>query len=249
MGGLLVAGVYVAVLYYFFVTPLSFRWKAMFGTPDYPSGYEVMGIDISHYQASVDWDRLRNASIGNQPVRFVIVKATEGTTIIDRNFNDNFYRARKNDLVRGAYHFYIPDRDITKQAEYFLHQVHLEEGDLPPILDIEKRGKKPLAEFQKDVLVWLDKVQAAYGVAPIIYTGKSFKETYLNAPAFDNYPLWIAHYYEKEMKYKGDWVMWQYTDCGCVDGITGSVDLNIFNGDMKALTELTLHADSEPAEE
>lgn len=231
---------YVFVFYNFFVTPLSFRWRAIYGEPDYPTGYDIMGIDISHHQDRIDWDRLRNAKIGDHPIRFVIIKATEGATLFDENFNDNFHWARENDLVRGAYHFYIPDKNIERQAEYFLHQVHLLEGDLPPILDIEKRGNKPLKEFQRDVLTWLEIVQSVYGVAPIIYTSYKFKQDYLNTPALNEYPLWIAHYYEKKLKYKGKWAFWQYTDCGRVDGIKGYVDFDIFNGDMKALKQMTL---------
>ena len=249
LGGILIVVVYVAVFYHFFVSPLSFRWRAIYGEPDYPTGYDVMGIDVSHHQAHIEWDKLRNAKVGNQPLRFVIVKATEGATLIDENFNDNFYWAHENALIRGAYHFYIPDRDITRQAEFYLKQVHLQEGDLPPILDIEKRGSKSLKDFQRDVLTWLEIVQTVYGQAPIIYTSYKFKEDYLNTPAFDAYPLWIAHYYEKQLKYKGKWVMWQYTDCGKVDGIRGYVDFNIFNGDMKALKALTLHTDEEEPEE
>ncbi|MBQ8050375.1 MAG: glycoside hydrolase family 25 protein [Bacteroidaceae bacterium] len=250
LGGLLVVVVYVAVFYHFFVSPLSFRWRAIYGEPDYPTGYDVMGIDVSHHQNRIDWDKLRNSQVAGHPLRFVIVKATEGTTLIDENFNDNFYRARENDLVRGAYHFYIPDRDIERQAEFYLRQVHLEVGDLPPILDIEKRGSKSLREFQRDVLAWLQIVQSVYGQAPIIYTSYKFREDYLNTPAFDAYPLWIAHYYEKHLKYQGQWVLWQYTDCGKVEGIRGYVDFNIFNGDLKALHDLTLQpSDEEPEEE
>lgn len=249
LGGLLIAGVYVAVLYFFFVTPLSFRWRAMFGETDYPEG-EVMGIDISHYQATIDWERLRNAKIGDHPVSFVIIKGTEGELLFDDNFNDNFFSAKNNELIRGAYHFFVPDVDPRVQAKNFNHKVFLEPGDLPPILDVESRGKKPLKEFQKDVLTCLRLFQEKYGVPPILYTGKSFKRDYLNAPEFDAYPLWIAHYYEKKMKYEGAWVLWQYTDCGKVDGIKGFVDFNLFNGDMKALMALTIpHSTEEPTEE
>ena len=74
---MLIVVIYVAIFYHFFVSPLSFRWRAIYGEPDYPSGYDIMGIDISHHQDNVDWDRLRNASIGNLPVQFVVIKATE----------------------------------------------------------------------------------------------------------------------------------------------------------------------------
>lgn len=248
LGGVLTAAVYIAVFYHFFVSPLSFRWRAIYGEPDYPSGYSVMGIDISHHQADVDWERLRNAHIANLPLHFVIIKATEGTNLIDENFNDNFYRARENDLVRGAYHYFKTNRDAKKQAKFYLKQAHLLEGDLPPILDIEERGKKPLKQFQQDVLKWLQIVEREYNVVPIIYTGYKFKVDYLNTPEFDRYPLWIAHYYEKQLKYKGEWLMWQYTDCGRVDGIKGTVDLNIFNGEVRDLHACTIQSSSGPLE-
>ena len=248
LGGVLVVIAYIAIFYHFFVSPLSFRWRAIYGEPDYPSGYQVMGIDVSHHQSRIDWDHLRNAHIANQPLQFVIIKATEGTSLTDENFIENFHLAKVNGIIRGAYHYYKPNRGAKLQAEYFKRNAPLEEGDLPPILDIEERGNKPLPAFQNDILTWLQIVEKHYGVTPIIYTGYKFKVDYLNKPAFDKYPLWIAHYYEKELRYKGPWVMWQYTDCGKVDGIRGTVDLNIFNGEMKDLVAFTIQPPSEPEE-
>ena len=239
-------GAYVAVSYFFFVTPLSFRWKALYGEPDYPAGYDVMGIDISHHQGTIDWEKLRNAKVNGQPLRFVIIKATEGTSLIDENFNENFYRSAENNLIRGAYHYYKTNKDSREQARFFMKQAHLQAGDLPPILDIEERGNDALSVFQREVLAWLKQVEQAYGIPPIIYTGYKFKIDYLSAPVFDRYPLWIAHYYEKKLKYQGPWILWQYTDCGKVDGVKGTVDFNLFNGDMKELTKLTLQPDSSP---
>ncbi len=221
---------YVAMLYFFFVGPLSFRWRAIFGEPDYPKGYDVRGIDISHYQKGVRWDSLRRASLSGCPLSFVIVKATEGVSLVDEDFADNFSNAHSAGFVRGAYHFFIPSCSAAEQAEFYLRQVCLVPGDLPPILDVEKRGDKPLPEFQRDVKEWLDIVQAAYDVAPIIYTNLRFKKKHLSSPLFDGYPLWLANFYRSELDYDGDWTMWQYTDLGRVDGIDHNVDLNLFNG-------------------
>ena len=102
--------------YYFFVGPYSFRWKAIYGDPVYPEGFDVHGIDVSHYQENIDWERLRNASLNSSPVSFVFIKATEGTTLLDDNFNLYFYEAKQNDFIRGAYHFFLPDVDAQKQA-------------------------------------------------------------------------------------------------------------------------------------
>ena len=240
----LVVAVYLFLFYYFFVGPFSFRWKAIYGEPDYPQGFEVQGLDISHYQDRIDWERLRNADIHHQPIRFVFIKATEGVSIIDENFNENFYQARQNDILRGAYHFFAPDVDAVRQAQFFLKQVHLEAGDLPPVLDVEKSGNLSVRELQQRVRQWLIIVEKFYGVKPIIYTGYKFKLKYLSDPFFDDYPYWIAHYYVSELEYTGSWQFWQYTDVGHVDGIKGYVDCNIFNGTLQELHDLTIDAEA-----
>lgn len=240
IGIVLVSFVYVALFYYFFVSPYSFRWKAIYGEPEYPAEYNVRGIDISHYQNSIKWEKLRNASLNNDPVRFIIIKATEGSTLFDDDFNDNFFQAKENDFIRGAYHFFVPGVDAETQANFYLHQVHLVPGDLPPVLDIEKTGKLSKQQLQKDVKKWLDIVEKKYGVKPIIYTSYKFKKDFLDTSIFNEYPYWIAHYYVDKLEYKGDWVMWQHTDCGKVDGIKGCVDCNVFNGSINDLEAFTL---------
>ena len=231
---------YLFIFWYFFVNPFSFRWKAIYGEPNYPEGYDIRGIDISHYQEHIDWSRLRNATIQGRPLRFVFVKATEGISIIDENFNENFYQAHQNGIVCGAYHFYTPDVDAAHQARFFLKQVHLEAGDLPPVLDVEKAGTLSKAQIQKAARTWLDIVEKHYGVKPVIYTGYRFKEEYLNDSIFSTYPYWIAHYYVDKLKYQGQWSFWQYTDVGEIDGIKGYVDFNIFNGSLEQLHALTI---------
>ncbi|MBO7068811.1 MAG: glycoside hydrolase family 25 protein [Bacteroidaceae bacterium] len=248
-GIILVAVAYVGLFYYFFVSPYSFRWKAIYGEPEYPDGYNVRGIDISHYQTSIKWDKLRNASLNNDPVRFVIIKATEGKDLFDDDFNDNFFQAKENDFIRGAYHFFVPGVDAAAQARFFLHQVHLVPGDLPPVLDIEKTGKLSKKQLQNDVKKWLDIVEKKYGVKPILYTSYKFKKDYLDDPVFNEYPYWIAHYYINKLEYKGDWVLWQHTDCGKVDGITGFVDCNIFNGTIQDLEAFTIKDREEDLQE
>lgn len=240
LGAVLIGVGYIFFYYYFFVGPYSPRWKAIYGDTVYPEGYDVHGIDVSHYQDNIDWELLRNASLGSSPVHFVFIKATEGVTIMDENFNLNFYEAKQNDFIRGAYHFFSPDVDPVKQARFFLKQVHLEPGDLPPVLDVEKVGELSDVQLKKAVKTWLDIVEKKYQVKPIIYTGYKFKMRYLNDSIFNEYPYWIAHYYVKKLGYKGKWRFWQHTDCGKVQGIKGNVDCNIFNGSLEELIQLTI---------
>lgn len=243
-GVLIAVAVYVFILIKVFVDPFSFRWNAIYGEGVNPDGYEVRGIDISRYQEDINWVRLRNANIGGQPVTFAFIKATEGTDLIDPNFNESFYQAKQNDIIRGAYHFFRPRTDARQQARFFLRQVHLEAGDLPPVLDVEVDGGLSVARLQKAVKQWLEVVEQHYGVKPIIYTGYAFKMKYLNDPEFDAYPYWIAHYYVNELQYQGQWTFWQYTDVGHVDGIgthqKDVVDCNIFNGSRQQLLDLTI---------
>ena len=231
--------IYITFFYKTFVGPYSFRWKAIFSQVTYPKG-TVRGLDISHYQGDIDWDKLRNAQIQGVPVSFIFVKATEGTDIWDENFNQNFHNARKNDFVRGAYHYFSPSTSGKAQAKYFCKMVQLEEKDLPPVLDVEEMGNCTTAQLQREVLSWMKIVEKHYGITPILYTGYKFRTSYLNTPEFDKYPYWIAHYYVDSLEYKGEWAFWQHTDAGKVDGIKGNVDINVFKGDYQDLMDMTI---------
>lgn len=243
VGGLFVAAVYVFCFYYFFVGPTGFRWRALYGDANYPEGegYEIQGIDISHYQGEIDWNKLCNAMISKAPVRFIFIKSTEGATMIDENFEDNFYQAREYGFIRGAYHFYSTKSSARDQAYHYLKHVHLEEGDLPPVLDVEHKPQdRSKEDFQKDILTWLHIVEDRYHVKPILYTYYKFKQEYLSDNRFDNYPYWIAHYYVDKMEYTGEWKFWQHTDAGRLNGIKGYVDFNIYNGSYYDLKQFCI---------
>lgn len=244
IGGSLVVAGYVFFFYYIFVSPFGFRWRALYGDISYPEGYEIHGIDISHHQGKINWQDLKDhGMIDEFPVRFVMIKATEGATRIDPNFEDNFYQAREYGFTRGAYHFYSVHSAAQPQAAFFIRKVKLENGDLPPVLDVEHKPKNQTdEEFKQSVLQWLDIVEKHYGVKPIIYTYYKFKTRYLSDPVFDDYPYWIAHYYVDSVEYQGKWKFWQHTDVGRLPGIKGNVDFNIYNGSMYDLRKMTIGA-------
>ena len=246
IGGIAIILVYIWAFYYFFVSPTGFRWRALYGDAEYPEGYEIHGIDISHDQGEIDWEQLKNAMIEGCPVRFVIIKSTEGASRLDDHFRENFNQVRDYGFIRGVYHFWSNKSSAREQAYYFLDKVHLTEGDLPPVLDIEhKPADKSVDDFQRDVLTWLHIVEDKYHAKPIIYTYYKFKEKYLSAPVFDDYPYWIAHYYVDKVQYQGKWKFWQHTDAGKLPGIKGYVDFNIYNGSFYDLRKLCIGSKGE----
>lgn len=244
--GLLVVVVFVLGFYYFFIRPYAYRWKPCYGMKGYgicmPAGYQIHGIDISHYQGDVNWKLLKQTRQGQFPIKFMFMKATEGGDYSDDKFKANFDSAKVHGFIRGAYHFYNPKTDANKQADFFINSVKLEPGDLPPVLDIEKKGKD-VKKLQQDLKLWLRKVENHYGVKPIIYASYRFKTRYLNDSIFNSYPYWIAHYYVDSVKYQGDWKFWQHTDVGTLPGIAEKVDLNIFNGSLSDLQKILLPKD------
>ncbi|WP_321335137.1 glycoside hydrolase family 25 protein [uncultured Bacteroides sp.] len=233
-----------AGFYYFFIRPYAYRWKPCYGAKRYgvcmPCCYNVHGIDVSHYQGRIDWDKLIHNDSVDYPIQFIFMKATEGETLGDDAFEQNFALARKYGFIRGAYHFFSPKTDALKQADFFIRTVKLRPGDLPPVLDVELTGRKSKKELQASLKIWLKRIEAHYKVKPILYTSYKFKDKYLDDPSFDVYPYWIAHYYVDSVRYKGRWRFWQHTDVGTVPGIKEEVDLNVFNGSLSELKALAI---------
>lgn len=203
---------------------------------------KTYGFDISHYQNKEDikWGSL---TIGNKtiPLEFVVMRATMGNRNADRHFSEFWNQAKKQNMIRGAYHFYRADEDPIIQANNFLENVKLENGDLPPILDIEKIPKrKTNKKLIEDLKVWCKIVEETYGKKPIIYTYYHYYKDFLNGE-FDDYPLWLANYNDVPTPSPdSNWDFWQFTENGIVHGINTKVDLDIYNGSLWSLKMMTI---------
>jgi lysozyme len=206
-----------------------------------PHGYELHGIDVSRYQNLVDWSYLGGFSGGKDNVRisFAFIKATEGRSIQDPFFKTNWEDIGKTDIIRGAYHYFIPTRNASEQAQNFIANVKLVKGDLPPALDIEVLGKSGAAKLRENIKIWLNIVEKHYGMRPIIYSYIDFYEKYIFVDEdLRKYPLWVAHYYQNNIKIEESWLFWQHNDEGRIPGIEEKVDFNVFNGNMDKLKSL-----------
>ena len=203
---------------------------------------KTFGFDISHYQKKEDikWDSLTIANDGIK-LDFVVMRATMGNRKKDKHFDDFWETSKKNELIRGAYHFYRADEDPAMQANNYLESVILESGDLRPVLDIERVPRRKSQEkFIEDLKVWLKIVEDKYGEKPIIYTYYYYYKDHLKGE-FDDYPLWLANYNDVMVPSPDDdWKLWQFTEKGIVKGINTKVDLNIYNGNLWSFKKLTL---------
>lgn len=199
---------------------------------------KAIGIDVSEYQGEIEWDAVKTLDNDYQ-LSFVFIRATVGNDRLDKRFKENWLNAKKNHLIRGAYHYYRPNENSIDQAELFIKTVRLQQGDLPPVLDIERLPENQSLERLKIGLRrWLTKVEDHYKVKPIIYTGERYYDDFLKEE-FSDYLFWIANYNFYREKLDEDWLFWQFTEKASVSGIKGNVDVNIFNGDLQQLQFIT----------
>lgn len=205
-----------------------------------PENYMIHGIDVSKYQEKIDWEEVRGMQVKHIQLGFAFIKATEGTKNRDPRFKRNWEKAKTAGIIRGAYHFFVPSKDGQEQANNFIRTVKTGSGDLPPVLDIEHIYNTSSQQLKNELKKWLRTVELHYGVKPIIYTNVDFYQRYLGHE-FDTYPLWIAHYYQREKpNINRNWILWQHSDAGRVNGIKSKVDFNVFNGDSSAFKSLLI---------
>lgn len=194
----------------------------------------TQGIDVSHYQGTVNWKQVKQDGI-----IFAFVKATGGINFTDSQFDTNWHEMRAERIIRGAYHFFYADEDATEQAKHFVAVVgKLRKGrDMPPVLDLED-DPTDKTQYVKSVTTWLNYVEEALGCKPIIYVDRPFANEYLG-DNFQNYPLWIAEYTSASQPNLPDawsiWSFWQYSDTQQIAGITGAVDQDRYNGSVDSL--------------
>ncbi len=196
-----------------------------------PIEYEIHGIDVSKYQQQINWDYVRDMEVRGIKIGFAFIKATEGIMREDRFFDRNWKKTKEAGLPRGAYHFFLATKSGKLQAKNFISSVEIEPGDLPPVLDVEQTYGVRSDLLRERCREWLDEVERHYKVKPIIYTNVEFYKQHLKGE-FDDYPLWVAHYLQKNKpRISRDWHFWQHSESGKVNGIRGRVDFNVFNGD------------------
>ena len=202
------------------------------------TNYAVHGLDVSHYQSTINWD-----TVAARAIDFTFVKASEGEELKDSLFSSNWENLKRVGIKRGAYHFFRPTLSAVQQARNFIEAVQLEPGDLPPVLDIEVTNNASAAVVRTRARTWLEIIEYHYHIRPIIYTNVKFYNQYL-ANGFNDYPIWIAryNYAPPDLADQQQWHFWQYGNRGRIDGVEGDVDFNVFKGSKAELAAMCLPA-------
>lgn len=187
----------------------------------------IHGIDLSHYQGEVFWENVGE----NSKMAYVYLKATEGGTRIDEKYERNIELAHRYGLKVGSYHFFRPKVDLLQQLNNFKSQCRPGDQDLIPMIDIETTSGLGTEEFCDSLFKFLSLVEQAYRQKPLLYTYTNFYNKHL-CGKLDSYKLMIAQYSAATpvLADNKDYIMWQYTGKGRINGINTYVDKSRFMG-------------------
>ena len=218
-------------------------------------GFGVQGLDVSRYQAGINWQ-----TEWNMGARFAYIKATEGNYYTSSTFSDQYQGSRAVGMIRGAYHFANPAASSgADQARIFVQSGGGWSSDgytLPPVLDFEGnpyagqtingyyQGNSCYDMTPAQLTSWArdfgNTMRALTGRLPVMYTTTSWWNYCTGGPSgFGDWPLWIARWPDGPSDSPGtlpaSWAnfsFWQYSESG---PFAGGGDSNVWNGDYASL--------------
>ena len=193
-----------------------------------PASVVYDGIDVSKHQGKINWDAIKK----NSRIKYVYIKATEGSDLVDECYQRNIREARHAGLKVGSYHYLSNRSSVTTQFKNFASTANRDEQDLIPVIDVEVCKQWSAQQLRDSLMVFARMVEDYYGCKPIIYTYETFFKSYLGK-AFAHYPIFIAKY-PKNPDDKPNingvkWLIWQFSETGRINGINGYVDMGRFN--------------------
>jgi GH25 family lysozyme M1 (1,4-beta-N-acetylmuramidase) len=212
-----------------------------FWTENGQTGYEDdtytsrQGIDVSHHQGEIDWEKVKAAGID-----FAILRigyrgyGQEGTLNLDQEFNRNIENAQAAGIDVGVYFFAqaINEDEAREEADFVLQNLEGYELQLPvvydpeSILDDDARTDDVSGEqFTKNTIAFCEKIKEA-GYTPMIYSNMLWEAFEFDMEQLTMYPFWYADY-EALPQTPYTYEMWQYSESGQVDGIDEAVDLDV----------------------
>lgn len=204
-------------------------------------------IDVSQYQGDIDWHQVADAGVVAAAIR-----CTVGNYYTDSKFLQNWEGAKDAGLHVSAYHVITPEYSAASQIDRFQNAMQDREPDWPLILDVELNRNQDTATIVRVVKACLDLAESWVSRKPVIYTAKWWWNQHMVVnDAFPDwtgdYALWLAQYpYDptpppnlpEEINPtaipggwgQNDWLIWQWTSRGVLEGISSRVDIDAFNG-------------------
>lgn len=195
-----------------------------------PAGPTVPGIDVSSWQGTVDWQ-----AVAASGVRFAFIRAFDGLGA-DHEFRRNWAGAKAAGILRGVYVYFRARHSGAAQAQRLLAALGDDVGELPPVLDLETFDEQTAGKALVEVRQWVAAMRKGVGRDPMLYAGSfwHFNAAPLVGGEFADLALWTPDYTETGCPGVPQgwdrWTFWQQTSTGRVPGISGGVDLNVFNG-------------------
>ncbi len=191
------------------------------------------GIDVSNHQGKIDWQQ-----VAADGVEFAIIRAAfrgygTGKLVEDEMFETNIEGAKAAGIKVGVYLFSqaVTEEEVLEEANLVLEKIAPYQLDCPVVFDVEKvsgTGRmNALSVEERTALTELfcQTVQNA-GYRPMIYYNTEMAALMLNLTELEEYDKWYASYSE-QMFFPYEYKIWQYSDKGKVQGISGAVDMNI----------------------
>lgn len=194
------------------------------------TGGGILGIDVSKWNGTIDWDKVKSAGVSYVIIRVGYRGSTQGGLIDDANFKKNIEGATKAGLKVGVYFVTqaINETEAIYEASMVLDRIAPYTISYPIFLDVEAsggRGDKIDKATRTAVCKAFCKTIANAGYTAGVYANKSWLTDKIDASALSEYKIWVAQYYTS-CTYSGTYAMWQYSEKGTISGISGNVDLN-----------------------
>lgn len=190
------------------------------------------GMDVSSYQGYVDYDAVKADGI-----EYVYIKATEGTWETDDYLRYNYENAKRVGMKVGFYHFVRArsEEGAKLEARYFANAISGMEPDCRLAMDFEIFGNLTWSEVNYLSKVFLEETKRLTGKEMVIYSNTNSAENMFSRELAREYPLWVAQYGVSQPEENGNWNNWvgfQYTSKGRLNGIDGNVDLDRFTKEI-----------------
>ncbi len=195
------------------------------------TGTGTMGIDVSKWNGTIDWNAVRNSGVSYVIIRCGYRGSSKGNLIQDSKFKENIKGATNAGLKVGVYFFSqaIDKSEAIEEASMVLECIKGYTISYPVFLDVEPSGGRADSldkATRTEICKTFCETIKQYGYTPGIYANKNWMEKKIDMSALNNYKIWLAQY-ASEPTYQGRYDMWQYKDTGKINGVKGNVDLNM----------------------